>query len=295
MSERARIEDLAALAAVGDDAASAELDELAERDPEVAAVVAEYRDAAALLADTLEPVPPSPRAFTAIQAAVDRAADDDAADDPSPAPRPSQLHPKTRQVVVLAQRRASRASALAVFGFAAAAAFGVLWYRERDKMSDLRSDVAVAMSRAQTTRSELLDRLDAERDQREALDRALARLEARYGALRSPGLELATMRGDGGGTAKIFHDDASRRWVVFAFELPAVTDRDYQLWFVPADGSAPVSGGVLERAADGTLVGAPEVPANLVGKCKPAISVEPRGGSASPTMDQIKMIGGGLL
>ena len=76
----------------------------------------------------------------------------------------------------------------------------------------------------------------------------------------------------------------------FAFELPAVPDRDYQLWFVPQDGRPPVSAGILERDADGTLSAAPELPPNL-GPVKAAISLEPVGGSPSPTLDQIKMIG----
>jgi anti-sigma-K factor RskA len=290
VADRARIEELAALVAAG--AATPdeelELDALAEADDVAAETAAEYADAATLLADSLEPVPPPAHALDRIQAA---AADAPALPEPGPAPRPSELHPKTRRVIAAAQRRAIRAGGIATFGLAAAAAFGFLYLRERSRVGDLTEQVIQVRNRGAAGQSELFADLEQEKRSRAALESRLAELRGRYDLLASPRLQLATVRGDRGAVAKIFVDGDKRRWVVFAFELPPVPGRDYQLWFVPADGRPPISAGLLERAPDGSLTAAPEVPADLGDGAKAAISLEPKGGSPAPTMDQIKVIG----
>jgi len=95
------------------------------------------------------------------------------------------------------------------------------------------------------------------------------------------------VRGQAGGTVKVFVDPQQRRWLVLAFELPPVPDKDYQLWFVP-DGGAPISAGLLEPGPDGVLGATPVVPPG-VGRVRPAVSLEPRGGSAAPT--DVKLVG----
>ena len=82
-------------------------------------------------------------------------------------------------------------------------------------------------------------------------------------------------------------DPDSRRWLVVAFELPAIDDRDYQLWLVP-EGGAPISAGLLHRRPDGVLETTGTVPPALA-RFRPAISLEPRGGSTTPT--SIKLVG----
>ncbi|WP_297081478.1 anti-sigma factor, partial [uncultured Demequina sp.] len=62
-------------------------------------------------------------------------------------------------------------------------------------------------------------------------------------------------------------------------ETPPLTDdQTYQLWIVPADGSAPVPGPVM---APGTSEAAWD--ASLDGAAAIAVSVEPDGGSTTPT------------
>jgi anti-sigma-K factor RskA len=55
----------------------------------------------------------------------------------------------------------------------------------------------------------------------------------------------------------------------------------YQLWKVPADGSAPVSAGIL---SDGNAAGTkPVVIEKIAGSKEAAVTLEPPGGSQSPT------------
>ncbi len=114
-------------------------------------------------------------------------------------------------------------------------------------------------------------------------DRALA-------PVRAPELQVASFGGDGPARARVLIDPGSRRWLVVAFELPAHVDHDYQLWLVPADG-APISAGILERRADGVLELAGTAPSTIA-SFRPAISLEPRGGSTTPTT--IQMVGAPL-
>lgn len=256
--ERERVEELAALVAAGaaSEAEERELAALAARSAEAAAALAAHADVAAMLVEALEPIAPPPDAFARIQRRVV------AERRPARPPR-------------LGRRRAAMAVTLA-----AAAALALLWWRERDRRLALEDDLAAARTELQGVAGE-----------RATLRRELAALRARYDVLRSPGLRLATVANDRGATMKIFVDQAQRRWLVLAFELPPLpADRDYQLWFLPEDGGAPVSGGLLELGPDGTLSAAPAIPPGLQ-PGKAAVSIEPRGGSASPTLDQIQLIG----
>jgi len=77
------------------------------------------------------------------------------------------------------------------------------------------------------------------------------------------------------------------RWWWIAPALPQVPAHDYQLWLIP-EGGEPISAGLLRRDRDGSLDGTAVVPAT-VGKVRPAISLEPAGGSTSPTI--VAMVG----
>ncbi|HVV87558.1 MAG TPA: anti-sigma factor, partial [Kofleriaceae bacterium] len=120
-----------------------------------------------------------------------------------------------------------------------------------------------------------------------ALDERLRAADAELAPVRAPELQVASFHGDRAGRARVLLDPGSRRWIVVAFELPALDDKDYQLWLVP-DGGAPVSAGLLRRRPDGVLEVAGTVPSSIA-SFRPAISLEPRGGSAAPTA--IQMVG----
>jgi hypothetical protein len=156
-------------------------------------------------------------------------------------------------------RRARVAYAVATLGLASAAVFTVLWL-------DARGEAMVA------------------RNWGEQLIRASAQ---RVAPLRSPDVTFATFRGRDGGAAQIIAEDGGRRWMVIAVDLPPVPAHDYQLWFVPEEGS-PVPAGLLRQAPDGSWDVTAVVPQGLP-RVRPAISLEPAGGSVIPTT--VKMVG----
>jgi anti-sigma-K factor RskA len=57
----------------------------------------------------------------------------------------------------------------------------------------------------------------------------------------------------------------------------------YQLWLIPADGTAPIPAGLLGQAGEPMQTISLELPATLDGIAAVGISVEPPGGSAAPT------------
>jgi hypothetical protein len=220
----------------------------------------EYADALAALAMHLPEVEPPP--FASIAARL----------------------PATHHAKVLPMRRPARAAWIATgVALAAAAALAFLW-------QDARRDAAVARADAEAIRQRGAVALAATEDQcrrdADTLRARVAAYDARLGAL-SPRVELTTVRGAAGGTVKVFVDADRRRWLVLAFELPPVADKDYQLWFVP-DRGAPISAGLLAPGPDGVLGAVPVVPPG-VGPVRPAVSLEPRGGSPAPT--DVKLIG----
>jgi len=254
-----RIEVLAALGALGLASAEEEreLARLAARRSDVAQTVREYADAAATLALALPPQPPPP--FAGIETRLFGAV---------PIPR---------------RRRSVAAWSVACAGFAAAAAMTFLWYRARRDADDALAELAAQHQSASFTLAATKEQ--CRRDE-QLLRTQVAGYHARLTTLASPSVQLATVRGDAG-TLKVYVDPQQRRWLVLAFELPPVPNKDYQLWFVP-DGGAPISAGLLAPGPDGILGATPVVPAS-VGQVRPAVSLEPRGGSPNPT--DVRLIG----
>jgi hypothetical protein len=250
---RDELDAAAALAALGI-ADSDDLALLAGAGPDGDAARRDMADTAAMLALALPPLAPPP--FVSIAARL-------------PAPPPA--------TIPIARPRPVLPWAITTISAAAAAALGLLYVGARDDAAAARasSAVAVAASRDQCRR-ETSDR-----------DTRLAAYQTRLATVATPGVELATVRGAAGGTANVFVDRDHRRWLVLAFELPPIPDKDYQLWFVP-DGGAPISAGLLTPGPDGVLGATPAVPPTL-GKVRPAISLEPRGGSPAPT--DVKLVG----
>lgn len=158
-----------------------------------------------------------------------------------------------------AVRRARVAYAVATLGLASAAALTVLWL-------DAREEAITAGDRS----AQLVDRS-----------------AQRVAPLRSRDVTFSTFRGRDGGAAQIIAEDGGRRWMVIAVDLPPVESHVYQLWFVPDDG-VPIPAGIMNPAPDGSLDITATVPKGL-GRVRPAISLEPRGGSVRPTT--VKLVG----
>jgi hypothetical protein len=126
-----------------------------------------------------------------------------------------------------------------------------------------------------------------ERDARDHVSGERAALRARLDPLTFPDLTMTTFRGPDAGVARVLAGAGGRRWLVIALDLPSVAGHDYQLWFVPETG-APVSAGLLRPDLPGVLDAVTTVPATL-GRVRPAISLEPSGGSPAPT--DVKLVG----
>lgn len=73
-------------------------------------------------------------------------------------------------------------------------------------------------------------------------------------------------------------DKAARRLMVAEVKMPAVPDRDYQLWIIPADGK-PRSVGVMPNAPHMRVALAEPMAAMLGEGATLAVSLEPLGGS----------------
>ncbi len=107
----------------------------------------------------------------------------------------------------------------------------------------------------------------------------------------APDVRLASLSGQGAAAGALGRAYWSRsQGLVFkALQLPGLAaNRDYQLWIVPASG-APVSMGVLQVRADGSSSHATPL-ANLPTAAAIAVTIEPTGGSPTPTMP-IVMVG----
>lgn len=291
-ADRERIEELAALAAAGGATGTerAELDALAASDREVQALVREYGDAASLMALALDEPPPPARVLDAVRMRVRGRT-------PVPGsvtvPERTGGAPTAPPVIPIDSRRGRKSSPAVVAAIAlplaAAAAFAFLWMRERGESQEAAGAIA-----------ELARKLDeAERRERLAAGAMVAaqkKLEQLQGSLESvatPHLKLATVEATAPDkpTIKVLVDPDNRRWVVMAFDLPPIpSDKDYQLWFMPAKGN-PVSAGILAPGPGGSQFGTIAIPPDLTNVTGAAISLEPKGGSPTPTKDQIKVGG----
>jgi anti-sigma-K factor RskA len=289
-AERERIEELAALAAAGGATGTerAELDALAAADPEVRALAREYGDAAALMALALDEPKPPARVLDAVRQRVrGRTPVLGAQTVPSSMP---ERRGGGAPVVPIESRRGRKPSptmvAAVAIPLAAAAAFAVLWVKARGASEEAAGAVA-----------ELAKKLDeAERRERLAAGAMVAaqkkvdQLQGSFDSLATPHLQLATVPAakPDDPTIKVLVDPENRRWVVMAFDLPPVpSDKDYQLWFMPEKGD-PVSAGILAPGPGGSQFGTIPIPPDLKNIKGAAISLEPKGGSPTPTKDQIK-------
>jgi len=98
---------------------------------------------------------------------------------------------------------------------------------------------------------------------------------------QAPDVASSTVQAPGG-TASV-EVSQSRDAAVVSFKNLTSPGRNevYQLWTIPADGSAPVSAGMLTQ--ENISGSAPIVIENISGNKEAAVTLEPRGGSQSPT------------
>jgi anti-sigma-K factor RskA len=94
----------------------------------------------------------------------------------------------------------------------------------------------------------------------------------------------ATVDVAGGGTATVAISSSRDAVVVKMNNVPPPPPgKVYQMWLIPKDGSAPVSQGLMDEAA----LSKPAVVKGIRTAASLGITVEPAGGSASPTMPTV--------
>ncbi len=94
----------------------------------------------------------------------------------------------------------------------------------------------------------------------------------------------ATVEVNGGGTATVSISASRDAAVVEMNGVPAPpAGKVYQMWLIPKDGSAPVSQGLMDAEA----LSQPAVVQGIGSAAALGITVEPAGGSASPTLPTV--------
>jgi anti-sigma-K factor RskA len=178
-------------------------------------------------------------------------------------------------------KRASKSSVVSFIPWALAASFAIAtivglwsWRNARLESDALKNQIAVV----QTQSDQLRNQLSKENDK----VYELARINQ---AIRSPNsrtIELAGQEVAPSSTANIFWDTKGSQWVVAANLPPAPEGKVYQLWFVTAE--AKISAGLIKTDTQGHAFTVIDVPKNLTNLAAAAITLEPAGGSAQPTM-----------
>ena len=98
--------------------------------------------------------------------------------------------------------------------------------------------------------------------------------------LQAGDVRQATVNVTGGGTATVSVSPSRDAIVVKMNDVPAPPPgKVYQMWLIPKDGSAPVSQGLMDAEA----LSKPAVVKGIGSAAALGITVEPTGGSASPT------------
>ncbi|WP_251040037.1 anti-sigma factor domain-containing protein [Arthrobacter sp. ISL-72] len=102
--------------------------------------------------------------------------------------------------------------------------------------------------------------------------------------LQAQDVRQATVDVSGGGTATVSISPSKDAVVVKMNNVPAPpAGKVYQMWLIPKDGSAPVSQGLMDAEA----LSKPAVVKGISSAAALGITVEPVGGSTSPTMPTV--------
>jgi anti-sigma-K factor RskA len=178
-------------------------------------------------------------------------------------------------------KRASKSSGVSFIPWALAASFAIAalvgiwsWRNARLESDTLKNQIAVVQSQSDQLRNQLSKENDKVYE--------LARINQ---AIRSPNsrtIELAGQEVAPSSTANIFWDTNGNQWVVAANLPPAPEGKVYQLWFVTAE--AKISAGLIKTDPQGHAFTVIDVPKDLTNLAAAAITLEPAGGSAQPTM-----------
>lgn len=125
-------------------------------------------------------------------------------------------------------------------------------------------------------------RLKVELTNERAASTELAQINSVFNTPQFRIIALAGQPPAPGASAKIYWDVQGKRWVVSADLPPAPEGKVYQLWFVTPD--AKISAGLINPHKDGHGFTVVQLPPNIVQVAAAAITLEPEGGSAQPTM-----------
>lgn len=102
--------------------------------------------------------------------------------------------------------------------------------------------------------------------------------------MQASDVRQATVDVSGGGTATVSISPSKDAAVVKMNGVPAPpAGKVYQMWLIPKDGSAPVSQGLMDAEA----LSKPAVVKGIGSAAALGITVEPEGGSASPTLPTV--------
>ncbi|MCU1518349.1 MAG: anti-sigma factor [Pseudarthrobacter sp.] len=102
--------------------------------------------------------------------------------------------------------------------------------------------------------------------------------------VRADDVREASVPVSAGGTATVLISSSKDAVVVKMNGVPAPpAGKVYQMWLIPKDGSAPVSQGLMDEAA----LSKPAVVKGIASAAALGITVEPVGGSASPTFPTV--------
>jgi anti-sigma-K factor RskA len=148
----------------------------------------------------------------------------------------------------------------------------VLWRRE----VRMRREIAQLSQKVNTQQHELVRDRDVLGRQREAL-----------ALLNSPGakkMELAGAETAQGARGTFVYDPKSGRAIFMAEGLPATpADKAYEIWFIPK-GHSPMAGRIFTVDSSGHAMLPAQMPSEALENSVVAITLEPKKGSAVPTM-----------
>ncbi len=102
--------------------------------------------------------------------------------------------------------------------------------------------------------------------------------------MQASDVRQATVDVNGGGTATLSISPSRDAAVIKMNGVPAPpAGKVYQMWLIPKDGSAPVSQGLMDAQA----LSKPAVVKGIGSAAALGITVEPEGGSATPTLPTV--------
>ncbi|MEW6129802.1 MAG: anti-sigma factor [Acidobacteriota bacterium] len=188
---------------------------------------------------------------------------------------------KPDNVVSIEQKKSGRSSAFRFIPWAIAAGLlifvSLVFIKYRDEQtitSGLRSQLEI-----------LIDQNNKIRDDIRAKDEKVYELARINEVIQSEGHRRINLEGQPpapNSQALIHWDVKTNQWLVSADLPPAPEGKVYQLWFVTPD--AKISAGLLKPNHTGHAFTEIPLPADLTNLAAAAITLEPEGGSAQPTM-----------